>query len=76
MASRAYIFPGQGSQYVGMGKDLCEQSAAARALFERADAILGFPLSAVCFGGPEEELKKTKNTQPPCGVAERQFLAI
>lgn len=64
MATRAYIFPGQGSQYVGMGKDLFEQSTAARALFERADAILGFSLSAICFGGPEEELKQTKNTQP------------
>jgi [acyl-carrier-protein] S-malonyltransferase len=47
-----------------MGKDLCEKSPAARALFERADAVLGFSLSAICFGGPEEELKQTRNTQP------------
>lgn len=64
MSTRAYIFPGQGSQYVGMGKDLCERSAAARALFERADAALGVPLSRICFEGPEEELKQTRNTQP------------
>jgi [acyl-carrier-protein] S-malonyltransferase len=60
----AFVFPGQGSQYVGMGKDLCEQIPAARTLFNQADAVLGFPLSKVCFEGPEEELKQTKNTQP------------
>jgi len=60
----AYIFPGQGSQYVGMGKDLCGSSPAAKELFARADAVLGVPLSKICFEGPEEELKRTKNTQP------------
>lgn len=60
----AYIFPGQGSQYVGMAKDLAEHYPAAKALVDQADAALGFSLSAVCFGGPEEELKQTKNTQP------------
>lgn len=60
----AYIFPGQGSQYVGMGKDLYEQFPAARALFDEADAVLGFSLSRILFNGPEEELKQTKNTQP------------
>lgn len=60
----AYIFPGQGSQYVGMGKDLFEQSEEARALFRKADEVLGFSLSQICFQGPEEELKQTKNTQP------------
>lgn len=60
----AYIFPGQGSQYVGMGKDLFEQSEDARALFRKADDVLGFSLSEICFQGPEEELKQTKNTQP------------
>lgn len=62
--SVAYIFPGQGSQYVGMGKDLCGQFPAAKKFFDEADTVLGFPLSKICFDGPEEELKQTKNTQP------------
>lgn len=62
--SVVFLFPGQGSQYVGMGKDLCGISAGAKSLFEKADAILGFPLSKICFDGPEEELRQTKNTQP------------
>lgn len=61
---KAYVFPGQGSQYVGMGKDLCEQFPEAKRIFEKADSILGFSLSNICFFGPEEELKQTKNTQP------------
>jgi len=60
----AYLFPGQGSQAVGMGKDLFERSPEARALFNRADEILGFPISKICFEGPEEELRLTQNTQP------------
>jgi [acyl-carrier-protein] S-malonyltransferase len=60
----ALLFPGQGSQFVGMGKALCDESPAARAVFEEADAALGFSLSRLCFEGPEEELKKTANTQP------------
>ncbi len=64
MTKVAYIFPGQGSQYVGMGKDLCAEFPAARELFLKADAVLGFSLSKICFEGPEEELKQTKNTQP------------
>lgn len=60
----AYLFPGQGSQYVGMGKDLYDQFPEAKKYFDEADAILGFPLSGICFNGPEEELKQTKNTQP------------
>ncbi|MFI5251510.1 MAG: ACP S-malonyltransferase [Bacteroidota bacterium] len=64
MSRTAYIFPGQGSQYVGMGKDLYEQNSEARSLFKRADDILGFSLSKICFEGPEKELKQTKNTQP------------
>ncbi|MFA6457719.1 MAG: ACP S-malonyltransferase [Bacteroidota bacterium] len=62
--SVAYIFPGQGSQYVGMGKDLCEQFPEAKKYFDEADNALGFSLSSICFNGPEEELKQTKNTQP------------
>ena len=64
MSATAFLFPGQGSQYVGMARDLHDQHPDARKLFEQADAIVGFPLSAVCFQGPEEELKQTKNTQP------------
>jgi [acyl-carrier-protein] S-malonyltransferase len=63
MAKTAFLFPGQGSQYVGMGKDLCESFSSARAVFEEADDVLGFDLSKICFEGPEEKLKKTKNTQ-------------
>jgi len=60
----AYLFPGQGSQAVGMGKDLYDRSPEARALFEQADRALGFSLSKICFEGPEEELRLTPNTQP------------
>lgn len=63
-AKIAFVFPGQGSQYVGMGKDLCEQFAVAREIFSQADQALGFALSKVCFAGPETELKLTENTQP------------
>jgi [acyl-carrier-protein] S-malonyltransferase len=62
--SLALLFPGQGSQTVGMGKALFDGSEAARQVFEEADAALGFPLSRLCFEGPEEELKLTANTQP------------
>lgn len=58
------LFPGQGSQFVGMGRELFETSTAARAVFEEADAVLGFSLSRLCFEGPEEDLKQTANTQP------------
>ena len=64
MPKIAYVFPGQGSQYVGMGKDLFEQSSVARALFQQADDLLGFSLSKICFEGPDDVLKQTKNTQP------------
>lgn len=58
------LFPGQGSQFVGMGRALYEASPAARGVFDEADATLGFALSRLCFEGPEEELKQTANTQP------------
>jgi [acyl-carrier-protein] S-malonyltransferase len=60
----AYVFPGQGSQYVGMGADVIEHSPAAAAVYERADAALGFPLSRLILEGPAEELDQTINAQP------------
>jgi [acyl-carrier-protein] S-malonyltransferase len=60
----ALLFPGQGSQEVGMGRDVCEASPAARAVFDTADAVLGFPLSRLCFEGPEDELRRTEIQQP------------
>jgi [acyl-carrier-protein] S-malonyltransferase len=64
MSKVAYIFPGQGSQAVGMGKDLFDNFPAARAVFEEADDALGFSLSEMCFAGNEADLQLTANTQP------------
>lgn len=60
----AYLFPGQGAQFVGMGKDLYDNSPAAREFFERADEILGYRITDVMFNGTDEDLKQTKVTQP------------
>lgn len=60
----AFLFPGQGSQTVGMGKDLYDNFPEAKQVFEEADAALGFSLSDLCFNGPEEKLKQTEYTQP------------
>src|SRR5450432_762406 len=60
----ALLFPGQGSQAVGMGKDLAEKYPLARQAFEEADEALGFKLSSICFDGPEDQLRLTEITQP------------
>ena len=64
MARTAFVFPGQGSQFAGMGRDLAERYPEAREVFDRADAALDERLSRLCFEGPEEQLKLTANTQP------------
>jgi len=64
MAKKAFLFPGQGSQYVGMAKDLFEKSVEAKEMIKTADDILGVNLSYIMFNGPEEELKQTEYTQP------------
>jgi [acyl-carrier-protein] S-malonyltransferase len=60
----AFVFPGQGSQYAGMGKDMADNFPAARQVFEEANDALGFDLATLCYNGPEDELKLTTNTQP------------
>ncbi|MGH9736126.1 MAG: ACP S-malonyltransferase [Candidatus Acidiferrales bacterium] len=64
MSKLAYLFPGQASQYSGMGRDLAENFSESRAIFDEADAALGFSVSKLCFAGSEDELKLTENTQP------------
>src|SRR5437899_7407585 len=78
MGKVAFVFPGQASQYPGMGKEMAEKYPAARAVFEEADKALGFSISKMCFEGTEEELKLTANTQPAiltCSVAVFRVLA-
>lgn len=64
MSKLAFLFPGQASQFSGMGRDLAENFPDSRAVFEEADAALGIPISKICFEGSEEDLKLTENTQP------------
>src|SRR5213082_712973 len=78
MGKVAFVFPGQASQYPGMGKELAEKYPAAKAVFDEADSALGFSISKICFEGTEEELKLTANTQPAiltCSVAVFRVLA-
>lgn len=64
MSKIAFVFPGQGSQTIGMGQDLYEKYDIAKTLLKKADDVLGFSIKDLCFNGPEEELRKTYNTQP------------
>ena len=60
----AFLFPGQGSQFVGMGKDFYNNYSEAKNIYDKADLILGKSITKICFEGPEEDLKQTVNTQP------------
>lgn len=75
MGKTAFLFPGQGAQTVGMGKDLAERYPEARALYERADEVLGFALSKICFEGPEDRLTATDISQPAILVTSLAALA-
>ncbi len=75
MGKTAFLLPGQGAQYVGMGKDLAQARPEARSLYEQADEILGFPLSDICFEGPEDRLTATDVSQPAILVTSLAALA-
>lgn len=76
MSKTIFVFPGQGAQYVGMGKALSESFAPAKTLLEKADETLGFALSKVMFEGPESDLKQTSNTQPALFVSSMMVLEV
>ena len=71
---KAYIFPGQGSQFPSMGKDLYDSNVQAKELFEQANSILGYRITDVMYSGTEEELKQTKITQPAIFIHSENFL--
>ncbi|KGE16929.1 ACP S-malonyltransferase [Paenibacillus wynnii] len=74
MGKIAFVFPGQGAQAVGMGKDIFDALPQCRAVFEKGDEVLGFPLSTLIFEGPESDLKQTVNTQPALLTASTAYL--
>ncbi len=76
MAKTAWVFPGQGSQYVGMASDAVQQNAQAGTLVRHADELLGVPLSQVMIAGPEDELRQTKNTQPAIFVHSMALVSL
>ena len=75
MGKTAFLFPGQGAQFVGMGKDVAERFPQARALYDRADQVLDFGLSKVCFEGPQDRLTATDISQPAILVTSLAVLA-
>ena len=76
MVKIAFVFPGQGSQFVGMGKDFYDHVSSARKLLDEANEVLGCDLTSICFNGPEETLKLTENTQPALLVHSTMALKI
>ncbi len=76
MVATAFLFPGQGSQYVGMGREIHDQYPAAREVFERAETLLDLPLRKLCFEGPFEELTLTRNLQPAVTTVNLAALAV
>lgn len=72
----AFLFPGQGAQVVGMGKDVCDAFAVARDIFDRANEIVGYDLAKLCFEGPQEELNKTTVSQPAIFVTSAAILEV